>query len=90
MPVDSFDPAAGVPDNVPFLLTEFRTTPGTPDNDYQATYYFEVHNAVKEEIGKRSGDLVPHLAIYLTSAEINGLKRIMDKLLTAAQAAVDR
>ena len=87
MAIDSFDPAAGVPDSVPFLLTQFRTTPGTP-NDYAATYYFEVHNADKEEIGLRSGDLIPHLSTYLTAAEITGLKAIMDKLLTAAQGAV--
>ena len=87
MAIDSFDPAAGVPDSVPFLLLSFRTTPGTP-NDYAATYYFEVHNAGNAEIGQRSGDLIPHLPTYLTAAEIDGLKAIMNKLLIAAEGAV--
>ena len=87
MAIDSFDPAAEVPDNVPFLITEFRTIPGTP-NEYQAKYYFEVRDADGKKVATRQGDLVPHLATYLTSAEITGLKGTMDKLLAAAQAAV--
>ena len=87
MPVDSFDPAAEVPDFVPFLITEFRTTPGTP-NDYAAKYYFEIKDAGGAKVKTREGDLIPHLTTYLTAAEITGLKGIMDKLLAAAQAAV--
>ena len=87
MAIDSFDPAAGVPDNVPFLITEFRTSPGTP-NEYEAKYYFEVKDADGAKVGTRQGNLVPHLSTHLTSAEITGLKGIMDKLLAAAQAAV--
>ena len=87
MAIDSFDPAAEVPDNVPFLITEFRTSPGTP-NEYEAKYYFEVKDANGEKVATRQGNLVPHLATYLTAAEIDGLKTVMDKLLAAAQAAV--
>lgn len=87
MSIDSFDPNAEVRDNVPFLLTEFRMTPGTP-NEYAATYYFEVRDADGKTVAKRQGNLIPHLSVYLSAAEINGLKGIMDKLLAAAKAAV--
>ena len=87
MSIDSFDPAAGVPVDVPFLLTEFRTTPGTP-NTYDAKFYFPTTNAAGQEVGARQGNLLPHLPGILTAAEINGLKTIHDKLLNAAKAAV--
>jgi len=87
MAIDSFDPSTGVPDSVPFLLTEFRTTPGTP-NTYAVKFYFPTNNADGEEVGVRQGTLIPHLPGILTAAEITGLKGIHDKILAAAQATI--
>jgi hypothetical protein len=80
---DSFAVSTRVPTKVPRLSINIVVVKGQP-NAYDATYSFDVLDADGAIMDVRDGDLIPHLS----TSEINGLKALMDSLISQAQGAL--